>query len=271
MAEINLEDYLKNVGTIANYGNIEKLTERAAKIESGKLEGKLSEPLSGISKIIGDEQETMLAAPRALREKQVGIYKMKNAKAATDAANMYGDQIVSDYAGSINNIVKEIVSEIEAELKKAHGENFERIPQQQKDAVIASALYAELAKALKQLGFFDSLKLNKDYKDDKELIEAAKAFEAYEKAPEDKRNDLGKNSYVNGRGMHPLFRQYVDGNAAYEQQKEMYARTIVKKLVAKGDNGFKIDEKKMKDAFGTLETYANIAPIVYKMRTEGGK
>lgn len=183
-------------------------------------------------------------------------YQEAYKKGVEEAVKTYKGKILEDYVSVINENIAANLNKVKTDIEK--DKNYQKLDEDKKKVVLEQNLREITIQVIKQ--FLADLKLNKDYKEDKELVDAYSMYNALNES-NDQDEIVGmyvKNKKLSSNAVNNTFlRNNYKG--LKEESLDVYARVVVSRLLDK--NG-KVDAEKLGKAFDSVDSYKAMSPYV---------
>ncbi len=264
MAQEN-QDYLQGLEKIVNIYNVDRLSKDYLRYKAGLLkknqdgseitDSQFIIPLGGT--INPDDSEMFVNETQASVEKEVKNYQQTRKGEIDNAFNQYKNNIISDYAKGINKIIEGSADEIKSRLE----EKLKDLPADEKQELLKQNLEINLYHLIGSL--IKDLDLTKDYKANKDLVEAVNGLKELNEAEQEERKDIVADKSINKNRLTDNYRNFRrDWNNMYEQMRINYLRVIGKQLLKESNGKYRINEELLKQAYCNVESIKEMSPSV---------
>lgn len=253
--EFNINDYLLGLQKIGAMYNVDSSLKRLSNKEGLKLEDRVR-LIQGLGQTIQGNPDFLKNETDVAVGNEAMHYQETGKNGVEEAVKAYKGRIAEDYVGVINENIAANLDKTKTDIEK--NKDYQKLDGDKKKIVLEQSLREVTIGVIKQ--FLSDLKLNKDYKEDEELVDAYNLYNTLK--DNDDQNDI-VGMYVNEHNLssNAVNNTFLKNN--YKNLKkenlEVYASVVASKLL---DKDGKVDAEKLGKAFDSVDSYKAMSPYV---------
>ena len=203
----------------------------------------------------GDVPEYLLNATPQAWNHEITNYRVKYDRELNAAFEGSREGLLEFYAREIDMIRGGITAKIDED------ERTKGFTKEQKQKILERNMYQVLALMLSRL------KINPECKD-KELLQIYLKIKELEEAEPQERTKMTAQAFQEMYRLSDNAPNLLNWDQYTDKAKSIYGRIVAKKLL---NEKLKLDRDKFNDAFGTIDSYAQIASLYQKKEAEKAK
>ena len=186
-------------------------------------------------------------------EYEVDHYKKTRKKVVEEAINQNKDKLILDYVEGINKVLGEAQTKIESDLEK----KLKNAPKEEKKRILETQLYELLG------SFVKDLDITKDYKKNKDLVDAVNGLKEFENLDDADKNEYIADTLTKQNGLSDNYKNFRRpwGDLG-GQMASNYTRMIGRALLKESNGKYSINKEALKEAYSNPEAIKKMSPII---------